>query len=137
MSKLPNKRIRRKKIGVPKRQSEFTEQMLFSAANDLTTGRLKLERLRFSDDMVVGLRAKVERSGLITLHATYEIGEARPMILLGSLNKGSKNHITIEQARRRTEVIKELAMRGIDVQDGLHARLMREIDKKGVAWLPE
>lgn len=134
---IATQRTRRKKIGVPAEKSEFTEEMLFAAAEDLKAGRLKLERLRFSDDMVVGLRAVVNRnSGLITLHASYEVGDDRPYILLGSLNKGADNHITIDEARELTKTIKALGDKGIDVQDGLHKRLIKELKAQGTKWRP-
>lgn len=130
-------RTRRKKIGVPAAKSEFTEEMLFQAAKDLSSGRLKLERVRISDDMVTGLRAVVNRgSGLVTLHVSYEVGDDRPYMLLGSLNKDADNHITIEQARELARTVKALGDKGINVQDGLHKRLIRELREKGTAWRP-
>jgi len=131
-------RTRRKKIGVPASKSLFTAEMLLAAAQDLQSGRLKLERLRFSDDMVVGLRAVVNRSsGLITLHATYEVGDRRPMIKLGDVNKDSDEYISIEDARELTKTIKSLGDKGIDVEDGLHKRLLRELREKGTSWRPK
>lgn len=130
-------RTRRKKIGVPAEKSKFDEATLLAIGKDLQAGRLPLERVRVSDDMVTGLRAVVNRSGLTTLHCSYEIGENRPFILLGSLNPGEDNHITIKEARELTKTIKALAAKGIDVQDGLHARLMRELKRDGANWKPK
>ncbi|XUM19798.1 hypothetical protein ACRAVF_19220 [Bradyrhizobium oligotrophicum S58] len=127
-------RTRRKKIGVPAEKSKFDATTLLNIAKDLQAGKLPLERVRVSDDMVVGLRAVVNRSGLVTLHASYEVGENRPFMLLGSLNKDADNHITIEEARELTRTIKALADRGIDVQDGLHKRLIRELKEQGTRW---
>jgi hypothetical protein len=86
---------------------------------------------------VTGLRAVVNKSSLITLHCSYEIGENRPFILLGSLNEDAENHITIKEARELTKTIKALAAKGIDVQDGLHKRLIRELKRDGAAWKPK
>jgi hypothetical protein len=130
-------RTRRKKIGVPAEKSKFDATTLLEIAKDLQSGKLPLERVRVSDDMVVGLRAVVNRSGLVTLHASYEVGDDRPFIKLGDINKDSDEHITIEQARELTKTIKALADKGIDVQDGLHKRLMRELKEQGTRWRPK
>lgn len=129
-------RTRRKKIGVPAEKSKFDAPTLLAIAKDLQSGKLPLERVRVSDDMVVGLRAVVNRSGLVTLHASYEVGESRPFILLGSLNREESNHITIDEARELTRTIKAIAAKGIDVQDGLHKRLIRELKRDGAKWTP-
>lgn len=129
-------RTRRKKIGVPAAKSEFTEEMLLQAAKDLSSGRLKLERLRLSDDMVVGLRAVVNRSGLVTLHVSYEVGDDRPFWKLGDLNRDSADHITIEDARELAKTVKALGDRGINVEDANRKRLIKELKRDGVAWRP-
>ena len=127
-------RTRRKKIGVPAAKSQFTEEMLLQAAKDLSSGRLKLERLRISDDMQVGLRAVINRSGLVTLHCSYEVGEHRPFILLGSLNKDAANHISIDDARALTKTIKAIGDKGIDIADASNRRLLKELKRDGAAW---
>jgi hypothetical protein len=133
---LQRQRARRKKIGVPADKSKFDAKTLLAIAEDLQSGKLPLERVRVSDDMVVGLRAVVNRSGLVTLHASYEIGDQRPFMKIGSVNKDAEDHITIEEARELTKTIKALADKGVDVQDGLHRRLIRELKEKGTAWRP-
>lgn len=130
-------RTRRKKIGVPAEKSKFDATTLMEIAKDLQSGKLPLERVRVSDDMVVGLRAVVNRTGLVTLHISYEIGDERPFMLLGSLNKDADNHITIEEARELAKTVKALAAKGINVQDGLHKRLIRELSEKGTSWRPK
>lgn len=129
-------RTRRKKIGVPSEKSRFDEATLLAVGKDLASGKLPLERVRVSDDVVTGLRAVVNKSQLVTLHCSYEIGENRPFILLGSLNADTDNHITIKEARELTKTIKALAAKGIDVQDGLHRRLIRELKRDGASWKP-
>lgn len=131
------KRNRRKKIGVPTETSKFDEDTLLAIGKDLASGKLPLERVRVSDDVVTGLRAVVNRSQLVTLHCSYEVGDVRPFILLGSLNSDADNHITIKEARELTKTIKALAAKGIDVQEGLHKRLMRELKRDGAAWKPK
>jgi hypothetical protein len=127
-------RTRRKKIGVPAEKSKFDESTLLEIAKDLESGKLPLERVRVSDDMVVGLRAVVNRSGLVTLHISYGIGDDRFFLLLGSLNKTEDNHISIDDARDLAKTIKSLADRGVDVQEGLHKRLMKELKEQGTRW---
>jgi hypothetical protein len=129
-------RTRRKKIGVPASKSDFTEEMLLQTAEDLASGRLKLERVRISDDMCVGLRAVVNRSGRITLHVSYAVGDDRPFKLLGSANKGEPDYISIDDARDLAKTIKALGDRGINVDEANERRLLRELREKGVAWRP-
>jgi hypothetical protein len=105
-------------------------------AKDLQSGRLPLDRTQISDDMVSGLRAMINKSGLISLHASYYVGDARPYLKLGDLNADSEDHISIEDARHITKVIKALGAKGIDVQAGLNKRLIRELKRDGTSWRP-
>lgn len=130
-------RTRRKKIGIPKEASLFTEEMLLRTAEDLKSGRWPGERARFSDDVVVGLRAVVNQSGLVTYHAQYTVGDFRGFIKIGDANKDSKDYISLMKARQRAKTIVGLAGKGTDVQDGLHDRLMRELDEQGLDWEPQ
>jgi hypothetical protein len=129
-------RTRRKKIGVPAEKSKFDEETLLAIAKDLQAGRLPLERVRVSDDMVVGLRAVVNRSGAVSLHVSYEVGEERPFMLLGSLNRDAKNHITIDKARALAKTIKALGDRGINVTEANDRRLLKELERDGSNWKP-
>ncbi|MDB5615919.1 Arm DNA-binding domain-containing protein [Tardiphaga sp.] len=119
------------KLTLPVAQSEFTETMLLGMAAALKTGRLKVDKLAFSDDVQHGLRAIVRKTGTITLHAHYEIGESRPMLKVGDL-PGS----TIAEARKITKTVRALAAKGIDVQDGMLPRLLRELREQGENWRP-
>lgn len=134
MVQLHTARTRRKKIGVPATKSEFTEDMLLQTAKDLSSGRLKLERVRISDDRVVGLRAVVNRGGRITYHISYDTGEDRPFMLLGSANKDAPDYITIEDARALATTIKALGEKGINVTEANDRRLLKELREKGTAW---
>lgn len=130
-------RTRRKKIGVPASKSQFTEDMLMQTAEDLSSGRLKLERVRISDDRVVGLRAVVNKSKRITLHVSYDTGEDRPFMLLGSTgDKKAPDYITIDDARELAKTIKTLGERGINVTEANDRRLLKELREKGTAWRP-
>lgn len=134
MVQLHTARTRRKKIGVPAAKSEFTEEMLLQTAKDLYSGRLKLERVRISDDRVVGLRAVVNRTMRVTYHVSYEAGEDRPFMLLGSANKDAPDYITIEDARALATTIKALGDKGINVTEANDRRLLKELREKGTAW---
>jgi hypothetical protein len=138
-------RMRRKKIGVPKAESYFTAALLTKMAEDLQKRRVlkpdsapHLKRTRIRDDMVVGLHATINHSGLITFHIDYDIGgiDHRYHLLLGSLNEDREDYISVEKARERAKTIKALAAKGVNPQEGLHMRLWRELDERGTAWKP-
>lgn len=138
MRKLQEAQLRpRKHLDVVDEPSKFDEVTLFKLAEDLEKGRIPLPRVQVSDDIQTGLRAMVNKSGLITLHAAYTIGGSRPFIKIGELDKKSEEHITIAQARTLTKTIQALADKGIDVQEGLHRRLIRELKAQGTAWRPK
>lgn len=126
----PNARSLRK-LEIAPEESQFTEEILMGMARALQTGRLKVKKLSVSDDMQPGLRAYVRESGTVALHCHYEIGDSRPMLKVGEL-PGS----TIADARALTRTIRAIAAAGLDVQDGLHERLLRELREKGEKWRP-
>lgn len=127
----------RKQLEIPEQPDVFTETNLIAIAKDLATGKLKLPRVQISDDRVTGLRAMVNRSGLISFHAAYTMeGGSRPFLKIGELDPKSPEHMTIEEARQVTKTIQALASKGMDVQEGLHRRLIREIRRDGVKWRP-
>lgn len=130
-------RTRRKKIGVPAEKSKFDATTLLAVAKDLKEGRLPLERVRISDDMVVGLRAVVNKSSLVTLHVSYEVGDDRPFWKLGDVNKDSPEYISIEDARELAKTVKALGLRGINVEEASRKRLIKELQRDGVAWRPK
>lgn len=117
--------------------SKFDTKTLQALAKDLQQGRLPLERVTVSDDMVTGLRAVVYKSGLITFAISYHFGDERPFLKLGVLDEKAPDHISVTDARELAKTVKALADKGIDVQAGLHARLLREIREKGTAWRPK
>lgn len=62
------------------------------------------------------------------------------MMYLGELTDDKKNpdRITIDEGRKLTETIKYLASEyGIDPQEGLHARLRKELLHHGNKWRPK
>jgi hypothetical protein len=110
-------------------KTEFTEKMLTSMSDALKSGRMKVAKLTFTDDVQAGLRAVVRPTGTVTLHAHYDFEGSRPMIKVGEI-PGT----TIEEARALTKTIRALAEKGIDVQSGLHERLLRELKTQGTRW---
>lgn len=131
---VQHKRVRRKKIGVSAEKTKFDAETLLAVAEDLKSGRIPLERVRISDDVVVGLRAVCNKSGHTTLHVSYEVGEDRPFKLLGSVNKGAKNYITVDDARALARTIKALGDKGINVDEENDKRLLRELKRDGTSW---
>lgn len=136
MVQLHTARNRRKKIGVPAEKSKFEASTLLALVKDLQSGRVPLERMRVADDMVVGLRAVVARSGLVTLHVSYAVGEERPFMKLGDLNTDSPDHISVDDARTLAKTIKALGDKGINVEDANRRRMFKELREKGTAWRP-
>jgi hypothetical protein len=114
--------------------TKFTAERLEPFSKDLQSQRVPLERQQISDDMVVGLRAMVHKSGLIAFHVSYYVGDKRPFMRIGTFNKGDPDFISIEDAREVAKTIKALGEKGIDVQDGLQRRLVRELKEKGTNW---
>jgi hypothetical protein len=117
-------------------ESQFNEETLLRIAEDMKSGRIPLPRTQLSDDMVTGLRAMIFRNGAITFNVSYFVGESRPFIKIGSLHKGDEDHISLTEARQIAKTIIALGAKGIDVQDGLHRRLLRELKKDGEKWRP-
>jgi hypothetical protein len=113
---------------------KFTPERLEAFARDLKSQRVPLERQQMSDDIVVGLRAMIHKTGLIAFHVSYYVGDKRPFIRIGTFNRDDPDYISIDDAREVAKTIKALGEKGVDVQDGLHRRLVRELKEKGSAW---
>jgi hypothetical protein len=115
----------------------FSEKMLLSVAANLKSGRLPLKRTQLSDDMVTGLRAVVYETGEISYHASYHFDDQRPFLRIGSANRDSPDYISLSDAREITNTVKALAAKGVNVQDGLLPRLIRELLRDGLGWRPK
>lgn len=111
--------------------SKFSIEHFESIARDLDSGRLKLDKIVISDDVQIGLRAIIRKSGTITYHVSYAAGESRPYLKVGQYPDTS-----IAEARELARTITTLADHGIDVQSGLHDRLIKELREKGTKWRP-
>jgi hypothetical protein len=97
-----------------------------------------VNRINLTDDMQPGLRALVQKDGRVSLHAGYTVGDSRPMMMLGQISDPkAPDFITIEDARHLTKTIRALGDKGVDPQEGLHKRLLKEIAEKGTAWKPK
>lgn len=118
-------------------ESIFTEANLTAMAKDLKTRRIMLDRTVLSDDLVTGLRAVIRKDGGVTYHASYHFGDERPFMILGVMDPKSEDHISLAEARQLTKTIKALADKGINPQEGLRKRLIRELMAEGTDWKPE
>ena len=112
---------------------------------DLQSGRNPVQRIVLTDTEGNGLRVIIRRTGVITYHCHYfapdapegvelddnETGGGRPLIKIGTY-PGTP----IKVVRERAKIVTDLAANGIDVRWGGHARLMRELDSRGVKWKP-
>ena len=84
-----------------------------------------------ADPGTVGLQAIVRSTGAISFHIHYHCNGSRPVLKIGDF-PGT----TIEQARALARTVKKLGEAGIDPQEGLHARLIRELTERGTDWRP-
>jgi hypothetical protein len=129
----------RRKALADRSESKFDIAMLKAMAKDLQTKRIPLDRTVISDDLVVGLRAIVRNTGAVSLHASYHFDGERPMMKLGdpTLSPKDPDYISIDDARELTKVIKNLALNGVDPQEGARRRLIRELLRDGNKWRPK
>ncbi len=114
-----------------KPSGKFNTDTFEGLADDLKSGRIPLDRVTVSDNIVTGLRAIIRNTGGISFHIGYTVGGSRPYLKLGE-----HPDMTIAEARAIAKTVKSLAEKGIDVQAGLHDRLIRELKEKGERWRP-
>jgi len=115
----------------PKNKSKFSVDTFESVVEDIQSGRMPLKKVTIVDDVQVGLRAIIRESGVIAYHVHYEYKDSRPLLKIGE-----HPSMTINRARDLAQTIITLAKQGIDVQEGLHDRLMRELEKEKTNWRP-
>ena len=119
----------------PPEPSGFTAERLKVIAHDVKSGVRPTPKsqpwISIGDDRQPGLRAIIRKSGAVTFHCMYYFGASRPMVLVGQFPETS-----IEEARHLAQVVRGLAEKGIDVQEGLHERLLRELQEEGLNWRP-
>lgn len=78
------------------------------------------------------LQVIVRKSGEISFHGMYTLPNGKGTSLL----LGEDPEMTIERAQPIVRTLQRLADKGIDPQDGLHKRLIRELEKQGDKWRP-
>jgi hypothetical protein len=128
--------VRRMKLGSVS-ESKVTEKTLLKIADDIKAGRMPADRFTISDDLQVGLRCLILKSGEVTYSASYHFAGERPYLKIGSARKEDPDYLPLAEAREITKTIKALADKGIDVQEGLLPRLIRELKRDGVRWKPK
>jgi hypothetical protein len=110
----------------------FSEATLEKLADDLKAKRIPLDRVTVTDEMVQNHRAIVRNTGLISFHVQYRQADGtRPYLKIGDYPE-----MSIKRARALAETIRKLVEKGIDPTDGLHKRLIRELEKEGDKWRP-
>lgn len=118
-------------------RQQLTKKLIEGLLDDLQSKRIPLPILRLSDDVQPGLRIAIRDSGLVSWHTQYELPagkdgqRTRPYIKIGDYPE-----MTIDRARNLTKTILALAEKGIDPMEGLHDRLIRELEEKGTRWRP-
>lgn len=112
--------------------SKFTLKTLKAISEDIVAGKYgKISKIGINDDIQPGLRAIIVQTGTISWHAGYMFKGSRPYLKIGE-----STTMSIDEAREMTEVIRELARKGINVQEGLHTRLLQELKRDGTKWRP-
>jgi hypothetical protein len=125
-------RLHRDKPGyqrLMKDPSKFRTETFEALAKDLKSGKIPLPKVMLTDPVQPGLRVLIRQSGTITFIAHYTVGDRRPMLTIGE-----HPEMTIEEARPLVRTINALADKGVDVQEGLHTRLLKELRAKGEKW---
>lgn len=91
-------------------------------------------RERLTDAHAPGLRVIAYPSGQVTFSVEYRIPgiKTRMNVTLGYW----PDTMSIHEAREVAETVRELGERGVDVQLGLHTRLVQELKRDGVNWRP-
>lgn len=113
-------------------RSEFGPATFNALVEDLQTGRVPLDRVTVSDDVVPGLRAIIRKTGLVSYHVSYTTPDnSRPYLKIGD-----HPAMSLTKARQIARTVLSLADKGIDPQAGLHERLIRELDQQGDKWRP-
>lgn len=116
------------------RPSKFSADLINALIKDLQEKRLPLGKITITDEETPGLRAIIRDSGTVTLSLQYAVTgqKLRPTISLGEFPE-----MSIQKARNYSKTILELGKQGIDIQQGLLPRLLKELERDGVKWRPK
>jgi hypothetical protein len=92
-----------------------------------------IERHRMSDPLQPGLRVQVYYEGQVSFIVEYKLPgiKSRPHLTIGHWPD-----MSIQEARKLAVIIRDLGNKGIDVQEGLHDRLLQELKRDGTKWRP-
>lgn len=115
---------------------KFNEATFEAMLADMKSGRIPLNKVTFADDMQPGLRVIIRPTGNISYHVHYEIRK-KSGTDRGMLKIGEYPDTTIERARRRAKSVITLGRKGVDPAEGLHDRMIRELDRDEERWRPE
>lgn len=113
----------------PKLTSKFTPDVFLALVEDMQSERVPLNRITMSDEVATGLQVIIRKTGQISYHVQYTYKDVRPVLKIGD-----HPQMTVPRARNLAKTIVELARNGIDVQQGLHERLIRELEEQGTNW---
>lgn len=112
-------------------QVVWTPKYLNQYRIDVDAGKYGSARPQITDGLVEGLRCRFETHSS-AFYAHYFIGKDRKQQVIGYWPE-----MSIPEAREIVGIIKELAARGVNVQDGLIPRLARELKQHGINWRPD
>lgn len=116
----------------PKDTGKFNVKTFLALSDDMTTGRTPIDKVTLSDHDVIDLRVIIRKNNSIAYHVLYTVRGERSYLKIGE-----HPSMSITEAREMATTILTLADKGVDVQDGLHARLFRELKKDGANWRPK
>lgn len=125
-----------KRPRIPKEPLSPPEMSLNDALLERTKRDIKkmgLERIRMSDPLQPGLRVQVYYEGQVSFIVEYKLPgiKSRPHLTIGHWPQ-----MSIQEARKLAVIIRDLGNKGIDVQEGLHDRLLQELKRDGTKWRP-
>lgn len=109
---------------------QLTDSLLEASKKD--AAKLKI-RQRLSDPLAPGLRVNVYTEGQVAFSVEYKLPGIQSRL---HVKIGEWPEMSIHEAREITATVRELGMRGVDVQYGLHTRLAQELKRDGLDWRP-
>lgn len=109
-------------------RTELTDKILEASKKDAAKQK---KRLRLTDPLGPGIHVNVYIEGRVVFSVEYK--------LAGFTNRlhvkiGEWPEMSIQEAREIAALVRELGLRGVDVQAGLHNRLTEELKRDGLDW---
>lgn len=127
----PAVRQKGKAPAIPEGADLFNPKMFEAFKKDVESGRFPVKRPMISDGVVKGLRALFRDTGGISFHVHYQANDNRALIKIGDYPD-----MSIERARKIAKTVIGLGKSGIDIQEALHQKLIRELERDGMKWKP-